>query len=243
MVQTPTPVPDWLTDDGDRLTFADFLQYEDSTDTKYELVRGFLQKMPTATMLHVSICQFLLYRFREICSDKELGLLAGCDVSVRTEDKTGRIPDVVVNTVEHWQAAGDRQGGAAFHHGETPALVVEVVSTNWKDDYLLKHGEYAYIGIPEYWIVDPQRELIRICTQTAGEDGYSHQDFKPGDTIKSVLFPQLNLTVDEIFEPILVEEMIQSKTELQQELEAEKRRSQQLETLLREKGISLDELS
>ncbi|MGB2926247.1 MAG: Uma2 family endonuclease, partial [Limnothrix sp.] len=99
---------------------------------------------------------------------------------------------------------------------------------------------------PEYWIVDPKRELIRICTQTAGEDGYAHQDFKPGDTIKSVLFPQLNLTVDEIFEPILVEEMLQAdkekQSELQQELAAEKRRSQQLETLLREKGISLDEL-
>ena len=33
-------------------------------------------------------------------------------------------------------------------------LVVEVVSTNWENDYARKVEEYALFGIPEYWIVD-----------------------------------------------------------------------------------------
>lgn len=35
-----------------------------------------------------------------------------------------------------------------------PPLVIEVVSTNWRDDYLTKLAEYESIGVQEYWIVD-----------------------------------------------------------------------------------------
>ncbi|MEM6404130.1 MAG: Uma2 family endonuclease, partial [Cyanobacteria bacterium P01_D01_bin.116] len=37
---------------------------------------------------------------------------------------------------------------------ESIPLVVEVVSTNWSDDYALKFDDYETIGIPEYLIVD-----------------------------------------------------------------------------------------
>jgi Uma2 family endonuclease len=33
-------------------------------------------------------------------------------------------------------------------------LLVEVVSTNWQDDYNNKFGEYEKMGIAKYWIVD-----------------------------------------------------------------------------------------
>lgn len=42
------------------------------------------------------------------------------------------------------------------HRGvrEPIQLAVEVVSTNWEDDYIDKLDEYARLGISEYWIVD-----------------------------------------------------------------------------------------
>lgn len=33
-------------------------------------------------------------------------------------------------------------------------LAVEVVSSNWEDDYVDKLDEYQRLGIPEYWVVD-----------------------------------------------------------------------------------------
>ncbi|WP_448561002.1 Uma2 family endonuclease [Trichothermofontia sp.] len=33
-------------------------------------------------------------------------------------------------------------------------LVVEVVSTNWEDDYIDKLDKYDRLDISEYWIVD-----------------------------------------------------------------------------------------
>jgi len=38
--------------------------------------------------------------------------------------------------------------------GHHIAMVVEVVSTNWRDDYHKKLADYEEMGIPEYWIVD-----------------------------------------------------------------------------------------
>ena len=38
--------------------------------------------------------------------------------------------------------------------GKSIPLVVEVVSTNWENDYARKLEEYALFGILEYWIVD-----------------------------------------------------------------------------------------
>ncbi|MEE3716663.1 Uma2 family endonuclease [Tumidithrix elongata RA019] len=38
--------------------------------------------------------------------------------------------------------------------GQSIKLVVEVVGTNWENDYARKVEEYALLGIPEYWIGD-----------------------------------------------------------------------------------------
>jgi len=64
------------------------------------------------------------------------------------------------------------------------------------------------LGIPEYWIVDyrglggiafigrPKQPTITVC-QLMGED-YVKQRYRLGETISSLLFPQLQLRLDEI---------------------------------------------
>ncbi|MDJ0717477.1 MAG: Uma2 family endonuclease [Prochloraceae cyanobacterium] len=55
--------------------------------------------------------------------------------------------------------------------------MVEVVSTNWRDDYALKMSDYESIGIDEYWIIDylgiggrryigsPKQPTFTVCTK------------------------------------------------------------------------------
>ena len=93
---------------------------------------------------------------------------------------------------------------------QTIPLVIEVVSTNWRDDYGHKFVEYEAMGITEYWIIDyralgavryidkPKQPTITICKLIEGE--YQMEKFIKGDRLKSSIFPQLELSVDAIFQ-------------------------------------------
>ena len=96
-------------------------------------------------------------------------------------------------------------------------LVVEVVSTNWRDDYHKKYADYVgrspsrrvEMGIPEYWIVDyaalgsrefigkPKEPTILVCSLDEGE--YQINKFRGDNRIQSPTFPELNLTAQQIF--------------------------------------------
>ncbi|MCI2240624.1 Uma2 family endonuclease [Paenibacillus sp. TRM 82003] len=69
--------------------------------------------------------------------------------------KPGRdefVPDVMVYPVE--ETLG--RSGARFTG--TPALAVEILSSNRGDDLIWKAGKYAAAGLPHYWVVDPRDE-------------------------------------------------------------------------------------
>jgi Uma2 family endonuclease len=93
--------------------------------------------------------------------------------------------------------------------GASVPLIVEVVSTNWDDDYYNKFGKYQSIGISEYWIVDylglgakrftgnPKQPTLSICQLT--DDEYQITQFRGDEPIVSSVFPELNLTAKQIF--------------------------------------------
>jgi Uma2 family endonuclease len=90
------------------------------------------------------------------------------------------------------------------------SLVIEVVSTNWRDDYHKKLGEYEEIGIKEYWIVDylavggkkfignPKQPTISVYQLVDGE--YQVTQFRGNERIVSPTFPDLDLTAEQIFQ-------------------------------------------
>jgi Uma2 family endonuclease len=101
--------------------------------------------------------------------------------------------------------------GERIHHpkGASVRLVIEVVSTNWHNDYALKLNEYETMGIPEYWMVDylaldgrrdigfPKQPTLTVCNLIDGE--YQMSLFRGSDLIQSPAFPELTLTAEQIF--------------------------------------------
>ena len=93
--------------------------------------------------------------------------------------------------------------------GSSIPLIVEVVSTNWQDDYVVKQLAYEALGISEYWIVDylglggrrfignPKQPTISICRLVDGE--YDVQYFRDDDILQSLTFPELKLTANQVF--------------------------------------------
>jgi len=220
------------------LTFLEYLEYVPESDVRYELVRGKLIPMPASTHLHTNICKFLVYKLQRYFAAENLDLVANAlGTGVRTEENTSRIPDVVVFSKTIWEEVIHRPGAGVLDFAEQPILVVEVVSSNRRDDYVVKRDEYEIAKIPSYWIVDPKKKLVRVFTKSRNKEGYTSVDFTEEKTIVSSQFDQLVLSVQELLNPPIVEALIkeeQTKIEtfqqqaetLEQQVEKERQRAE-----------------
>lgn len=121
----------------------------------------------------------------------------------------GYLPDIIVLDQAKAKADPYWQKHSSISSGEPVRLVVEVVSTNWQDDYLTKLAEYEKLGMPEYWIVDyralggvrfigsPKVPTVWVYRLLA-EEYAAGQAFQSGQALTSPTFPELSLTVDHI---------------------------------------------
>ncbi len=228
------------------LTFQEYLAYEGEPDVLYELFRGQLIPMPAQSHLHTSICKFLIYKLQRYFAEKNLDLVANSlGTGVRTAENSSRIPDVVVCSQSVWEAVISRPGAGVLDFTEKPLLVGEIVSSNRRDDYIIKRSEYELAEIPEYWIIDPEKKRVRVFTLTQ-EEGYNWVDFDADSSLVSTQFDQLVLSVQELLNPPVVEQLIkqeQAKIKtLEQEAQTERQRAEKLAQRLREMGINPEEI-
>jgi Uma2 family endonuclease len=93
--------------------------------------------------------------------------------------------------------------------GSSVRLIVEVVSTNWRDDYGYKLVDYEALGISEYWIADyvglgarrdignPKQPTFFVHHLVDSE--YQVSQFRGRDRVVSPTFGQLNFSFQQIF--------------------------------------------
>jgi Uma2 family endonuclease len=189
------------------LSFEKFLaQYPENG--RYELIAGEMVEM-VHTRYHKIITMSIMF----LLNDEIRRLKVKYDVSneavIRTinkkENPQGRVPDVSVIDRETWRSNLTDYGALI----EPIQLAVEVVSTNWEDDYIDKLDEYSRLGIPEYWIVDylaigsrdylgdPKEPSVLVFSLDS-EGNYQLNRFQNQDPIISTTFPKLKLTVAQI---------------------------------------------
>ncbi len=185
------------------LTLEEYLNYDDQTDTTYELVNGELVAMTLGMGQHGEIADFLNYCFRQ--EIKRLNhpwvskqMIIGIQSPRGNRWDTVRIPDVVVLLTSQWQQLQNREA-VIFLNEPSPILVLEVVSESTKNiDYRAKRSEYSVLDIPEYWIVDPLAKKVTILSLSEGF--YDETIFTSSDRVKSCIFTEFNYTVSQILE-------------------------------------------
>ncbi|SKB15484.1 conserved hypothetical protein [Planktothrix sp. PCC 11201] len=181
-----------------KLTFEEYLTYDDGTDNRYELEDGVLIPMTPASPIHSDIIGFLFICFYQEIQRRNLDLkVKQGDVGIRTRLSRSRQPDIAIIQGEDWRRLRKFKKSAIL---EVPALlVVEVVSPgedNENRDYVKKMTEYAEFGISEYWIIDPLTEQVIVNFLMNGS--YQNTIFTGQQRIISQLFPDLNLTVEQV---------------------------------------------
>ncbi|MBD2440994.1 Uma2 family endonuclease [Nostoc sp. FACHB-110] len=210
------------------VTVDQFLDWypANSTQLRYELHNGFIKQMPPPTGDHELLIAFLIKQILLECARlskpydiPKMGFVQS------NEGESAFLPDVLLlNRLNLVNEPKWRNKSTVSQSSSIP-LVIEVVSTavassretrpthcltNWRDDYFTKLGQYEAIGIPEYWIVDyaalggkkfignPKQPTISIYSLIEGE--YQVKQFRNGERIESLTFPDLALTAEQIFQ-------------------------------------------
>ncbi|MFM2429210.1 MAG: hypothetical protein RLZZ511_423 [Cyanobacteriota bacterium] len=183
------------------MTLQEYLTYDDGTDARYELDDGVLVEMGAENPLNVKIAVFLLAHFLQALEIPHSRLAIGHQVNVSSTKATARQPDLIIHSDA--SDAAIMADGKILRAGEAvPLLVIEVVSNSLNDrksyrrDYEQKPAEYAQCGIPEMWIIDPERSIVKIGNLV--DECYKFQDFTGDDAIVSPGFPNFKLTANQI---------------------------------------------
>ncbi|MBD2438433.1 Uma2 family endonuclease [Nostoc sp. FACHB-110] len=193
------------------VTFEEFIAwYPENSGIRYELHHGEIVEMAQPTGKHERIKGFaaaeLTIEFRRL----RLPYFIPNQAIVRPPQReSGYFPDVLIlNDV----ALVDEplwEKYSTVTKGSSIPLVIEVVSTNWRDDYYLKLADYEEMEILEYWIIDyaalgakkfignPKQPTFSVYQLIDGE--YQVSQFRGNDKIISPTFPELNLTAEQVF--------------------------------------------
>lgn len=190
-------------------TFDEFLEWKPENE-RYELHRGAIVKMPNPTGKHEEIIEWLHSQMFLESHRLQLPYRLLKGVLVKPLDQeTGYYPDLLVVKREALTLEPLWAKSSTISQGSSIALAIEVVSTNWRDDYAHKMTDYEALGIPEYWIVDylglggnryigtPKQPTLSICNLVDGE--YQIKLFRGNTKIESLVFPELDLTAAQVF--------------------------------------------
>jgi Uma2 family endonuclease len=142
-------------------TWEEFIALDD--DDLRELIDGELVEVEVPRQKHERAVAAVVGTLYGWAKERKAGLVLGSGYKVRITAKRGVMPDVQFFRRGHEPTAEHEDGLAAGH----PDLVVEVVSpSSRRYDRIVKARWYADIGVPEYWIVDPEaRTVERLVLQ------------------------------------------------------------------------------
>jgi Uma2 family endonuclease len=192
-----------------QISFEQFLERLPDEEGRYELVNGEIMRT-LATRQHDNLAEFITDEFKLEVKRLSLNYRVSGRIVVRTETENGKIqgrqPDISVVDKALWDA--NPFAYSAFT--EPLQLAVEIVSTNWEDDYVDKLDEYQRLGICEFWIIDylalasrnylgnPKEPTVFVYLLDENKQ-YELSAFRGQDKIESSTFPELVLTPEQLF--------------------------------------------
>ena len=186
--------------------------YPENSKLRYELHDGVIIEMPKPRGKHSnltgSLIEQLLISIREM--DKGgIWTIPRESIVKPTGEKSGYEPDIIVLNKGALDAEPRWESESIIQNSDSVKLIVEVVSTNWRDDYYNKFRDYEEMGIEEYWIVDyaalggrkfignPKQPTFFVCSLVDGE--YQMIPFTEKALIVSPTFSLFNLSANEVF--------------------------------------------
>ncbi|GBO51950.1 hypothetical protein APA_3531 [Pseudanabaena sp. lw0831] len=180
-----------------RITFEEYLSYEDGTDKRYEFNDGELVVITPATVFHNDLMMFFAFFLQSETNNSHHPYCVRVNSTEIFNGKRTRRPDVLVMTLTQKKGLGNQPD--ILH--EPCLLVIEIVSPTCRSvDTVEKRQEYAEFGIPEYWIVDFLLGTFSVLSLVNGT--YIEKVYREGDRIASDIFPSISLSMNQVMASI-----------------------------------------
>ena len=174
-----------------KFTIKDYMSLPNGK--RYQLLGGELIVAPSPTSKHQSILFRLARAMHDTVDSNQAGRVWVAPLDVVLSDYDVVQPDIlfVSNTRANILTEANIQGA--------PDLVVEILSpATAQHDREYKRTLYSRHGVREYWLVDPEEDVVEVWTES--ESGLVlAAAYQRGDTLASPLLEGLNIPLEPIF--------------------------------------------
>lgn len=175
-------------------TYEDYRRLPDD-GRYYQVIRGVLYAEPRRTVGHQEALSHLAYPLSKFVDEHELGivLISPFDVILPEGIATPIHPDLLFIREEN------RPHPGAENLQEFPGLVVEILDAITADfDERVKLPAYRDAGVPEVWVVDPEKCTVAVYGWKEGRFTQVERG-SDRDEVGSMVLPGLRVQVTEIF--------------------------------------------
>jgi len=80
----------------------------------------------------------------------------------------------------------------------TPKFIIEILSSNRSHDMITKLNLYEKAGVNEYWILDPEEQIVTVLELSGGK--YIHHAFSGEDDVPLLTIPGCVIEFKKVFE-------------------------------------------
>ena len=176
-----------------KLTYDDFLLLPDD-GMRHELIDGEHFVSPAPHLRHQRVLQRLFYEIETFLRQSLLGevFVAPADVVFTRFDVVE--PDLLYVSRSRADILGAYVKGA-------PDLVIEILSpSNRRYDEVTKRDLYDRTGVPEYWLVDPEAETVKVFRREGERFGRPQLlSTRDEDVLGSPQLPGLAIPISALF--------------------------------------------
>ncbi|MCC6790602.1 MAG: Uma2 family endonuclease [Thermomicrobiales bacterium] len=175
------------------LTYDDLRAMPDDGN-RYELIFGEIVMSPSPNTRHQHVLGELFTRMKAFAHERQLGRVYIAPLDVRLSLNNVVQPDLLfVRRDRLGLVRSDCVRGA-------PDLVVEALSpSNRAQDLVKKAVLYGLYEIPEYWVVDPESNIITVNVWRDGQYVALEDEDNDG-TARSIVIPGFSVRPSDLFE-------------------------------------------
>lgn len=168
-----------------KFSLAEFNNLENKDENIYELIDGIVLMSPRPNIKHQEIMSNIHYELRNFLKGKPCKVFT--EIELQFENNV-LIPDISVicglddTDIQRYKKA--------------PEIVIEILSKSSRyTDTFTKLYKYELLGVKEYWIANPDTEIITIYNF----ENKTNNEYSKSNKLISQVFNQLEINLSDIF--------------------------------------------